>query len=135
MTTAFDPFHLGNLRLKNRIVMAPMTRSRAHGTGATPTELMATYYAQRASAGLMITEGIQPSIVGQGYPDTPGLHSAEQVVAWRKVTDAVHARGGRIFAQLMHAGRTGDPDLLPEGQIPVGPSAMPQKVRFTRIQG
>jgi N-ethylmaleimide reductase len=120
--SAFDTFRLGRIELRNRIVMAPMTRSRAYGRGATPTELMTTYYAQRASAGLIITEGIQPSVVGQGYPDTPGLHSAEQVEAWRAVTDAVHAAGGRIFAQLMHAGRVGDPALLPEGLFPVGPS-------------
>ena len=125
MSTAFTPFTLGRRELANRIVMAPMTRSRAHGEGATPTGLMATYYAQRASAGLIITEGIQPSVVGQGYPDTPGLHSAEQVAAWRTVTDAVHRAGGVIFAQLMHAGRVGDPDLLPGGLIPVGPSAVP----------
>ena len=122
--SAFDTFRLGGIELPNRIVMAPMTRSRAYGPGATPTDLMATYYAQRASAGLIITEGIQPSVVGQGYPDTPGLHSAEQVVAWRVVTDTVHAAGGRIFAQLMHAGRVGDPALLPDGLSPVGPSAV-----------
>ncbi|GAA4623523.1 alkene reductase [Actinoallomurus vinaceus] len=124
MATAFDSFELSGKRLANRIVMAPMTRSRAYGPGAGATELMATYYAQRASAGLIVTEGTQPSVVGQGYPDTPGLHSAEQVAAWRKVTDAVHAEGGVIFAQLMHAGRIGHPDLLPEGLHPVGPSAV-----------
>ncbi|MFD8410930.1 alkene reductase [Streptomyces sp. NPDC059650] len=124
MSTAFDPIYLGGKRLANRIAMAPMTRSRAYGPGATATELMATYYAQRASAGLIITEGIQPSVVGQGYPDTPGLHSAEQAAAWRKVTDAVHREGGVIFAQLMHTGRIGHPSLLPDGLIPVGPSAV-----------
>jgi N-ethylmaleimide reductase len=124
MTTAFDPFQLGGVQLANRIAMAPMTRSRAHGPGATATDLMATYYAQRASAGLIVTEGIQPSIVGQGYPDTPGLHSAEQVEAWRKVTDRVHREGGVIFAQLMHSGRIGDPGLLPGDLIPVGPSGV-----------
>jgi N-ethylmaleimide reductase len=122
--SAFTPFRLGGLTLPNRIVMAPMTRSRAYGPGTSPTELMATYYAQRASAGLIVTEGTQPSAVGQGYPNTPGLHSAEQVVAWRAVTDAVHARGGRIFAQLMHAGRISDPDLLPDGLAPAAPSAV-----------
>src|SRR6266545_5598185 len=121
---AFDTFRLGSVELANRIVMAPMTRSRAYGPDATPTDLMATYYAQRAGAGLIITEGTQPSVVGQGYPDTPGLHSAEQVDAWRRVTDAVHAEGGVIFAQLMHTGRTGDPDLLPGDLTPVGPSAI-----------
>jgi len=120
--SAFDSFQLGRIALRNRIVMAPMTRSRAYGPGATPTELMATYYSQRASAGLIVTEGIQPSVVGQGYPDTPGLHSVEQVEAWRTVTDAVHALGGHIFAQLMHAGRVSDPALLPDGLGVVGPS-------------
>lgn len=120
--SAFDSFPLGRIELRNRIVMAPMTRSRAYGPGATPTELMATYYRQRASAGLIVTEGIQPSVVGQGYPDTPGLHSAEQVEAWRAVTQAVHTAGGHIFAQLMHAGRVGDPALLPDGLSVVGPS-------------
>ncbi|NEE15104.1 alkene reductase, partial [Streptomyces sp. SID7499] len=108
MTTAFDPIDLAGTQLANRIALAPMTRSRA-GEGGTATELTATYYAQRASAGLVITEGIQPSVVGQGYPTTPGLHSAEQVASWRKVTDAVHAEGGRIFAQITHAGRIGHP--------------------------
>ncbi|MBK5992046.1 alkene reductase [Streptomyces sp. MBT58] len=121
MTTAFDPIDLSGTPLANRIVMAPMTRSRA-GDGGTATELTAAYYAQRASAGLVITEGIQPSVVGQGYPFTPGLHSAEQVASWRKVTDAVHAEGGRIFAQIMHAGRIGHPVLLPEGLTPVSAS-------------
>ncbi|MFF2246195.1 alkene reductase [Arthrobacter sp. NPDC058130] len=122
MTSPFDPFTLGSIKLKNRIVMAPMTRSRAYGEGATPTDLMATYYAQRASAGLIISEGVQPSVAGQGYPDTPGLHSAEQVQAWKKVAEAVHAADGVIFAQLMHTGRVGDPDLLPGGMTVVGPS-------------
>ncbi|ARF81983.1 alkene reductase [Kitasatospora aureofaciens] len=127
MTTAFDPIVVGGRRLASRIAMAPMTRSRAYGPGAEPTELMATYYAQRASAGLIVTEGIQPSPVGQGYPDTPGLHTAGQVAAWRTVTDAVHAEGGVIFAQLMHTGRIGHPSLLPEGLVPVGPSAVTAK--------
>ncbi len=120
MTTAWDPIAIGDIELANRIVMAPMTRNRA--PGGLVSELTAEYYAQRASAGLIVTEGTQPSVVGQGYPFTPGLHSAEQVAAWRKVTDAVHEHGGRIFAQLMHAGRIGHPSLLPDGQVPVGPS-------------
>jgi N-ethylmaleimide reductase len=124
MPTAFDPYELGGKRLANRIVMAPMTRSRAHGPGASPTDLTAEYYAQRAGAGLIVTEGIQPSPVGQGYPDTPGLHSAEQVAAWRTVTDAVHRAGGVIVAQLMHTGRIGHPSLLPDGLHPVAPSAV-----------
>jgi len=124
MTTAFEPVRVGGRELPNRIAMAPMTRSRAHGPGATANELMATYYEQRAGAGLIVSEGIQPSVVGQGYPDTPGLHSAEQVEAWRATTDRVHAAGGTIFAQLMHTGRIGDAGLLPDGLSPVGPSAV-----------
>ena len=124
MPNAFEPYDLAGTTLKNRIVMAPMTRSRAYGPGATPTDLMATYYAQRASAGLIISEGIQPSPIGQGYPNTPGLHSAEQVAAWTKVTDAVHAEGGVIFAQLMHTGRIGHSSLHPDGASQVGPSAV-----------
>ncbi|MFE5482851.1 alkene reductase [Streptomyces sp. NPDC056527] len=124
MTTAFDPIDLAGTPLANRIAMAPMTRSRARNEGRTPTALVAEYYAQRASAGLIITEGTQPSAVGQGYPDTPGLHSPEQTAAWREVTDAVHERGGRIFAQLMHTGRIGHPDLLDGDLHPVGPSAV-----------
>ncbi|MGX1975640.1 alkene reductase [Streptomyces kronopolitis] len=135
MTTAFDPITLGAGNLANRLVMAPMTRSRAYGPGAEPTELMATYYAQRAGAGLIVTEGIQPSVVGQGYPDTPGLHSAGQVRAWRTVTDAVHHEGGAIFAQLMHTGRIGHPSLLPDGLEPVGPSAVTAKGQVFTHEG
>ncbi|GAA1297143.1 alkene reductase [Saccharothrix xinjiangensis] len=122
MSTAFEQLDLAGTTLPNRVVMAPMTRSRARGT--LPTAATAEYYAQRASAGLIVTEGIQPSAVGQGYPDTPGLHSDEQVAAWRVVTDAVHEAGGRIFAQLMHAGRIGHPSVLPGGLRPVGASAV-----------
>jgi N-ethylmaleimide reductase len=106
--------------------MAPMTRSRAYGEGASPTPLTATYYGQRAGAGLIITEGTQPSPVGQGYLNTPGLHSDEQVAAWRPVTAAVHERGGLIFAQLMHTGRIGHPSLYAgdPGLAPVGASAV-----------
>ncbi|WP_433856350.1 alkene reductase [Streptomyces kronopolitis] len=135
MTTAFDPIVLGAGNLANRLVMAPMTRSRAYGPGAEPTELMATYYAQRAGAGLIVTEGIQPSVVGQGYPDTPGLHSAGQVRAWRTVTDAVHHEGGTIYAQLMHTGRIGHPSLLPDGLEPVGPSAVTAKGQVFTHEG
>ncbi|VTR76084.1 alkene reductase [Cellulomonas hominis] len=125
-TTAFQPITAGSLQLRNRVVMAPMTRSRAYGNRATAE--MATYYAQRAGAGLIVTEGIQPSPVGQGYPDTPGLHAPEQVEAWRVVTDAVHAAGGAIVAQLMHTGRVGHPsttEAAGHGPLtPVGPSAV-----------
>lgn len=127
LTTAFDPIDLSGVQLSNRIAMAPMTRSRAYGPALAPTEAAVRYYAQRASAGLIITEGTQPSAVGQGYPDTPGLHSPEQIAAWREVTDAVHAAGGRIFAQLMHTGRIGHPSLLPDGLTPVGASPVAAK--------
>ncbi|MBO4206219.1 alkene reductase [Micromonospora echinofusca] len=122
MSRAFEPVTIGRYTARNRVVMAPMTRSRAHGPGASPTELMATYYGQRAGAGLIITEGTQPSAVGQGYPNTPGLHTAEQVEAWRPVTAAVHEQGGLIFAQLMHTGRIGHPEIYREELTPVGVS-------------
>lgn len=122
--TALESLTAGRLHLGNRIVMAPMTRSRADGTR--PTDDMATYYAQRAAAGLVVTEGIQPSAVGQGYPFTPGLHTADQAEAWRAVTDAVHAAGGTIVAQLMHTGRIGHPsttEAVGNGALtPVAPS-------------
>ncbi|MBG0827806.1 alkene reductase [Planomonospora sp. ID67723] len=117
----FTPFDLNGLRLPNRLVMAPMTRSRAYVDGI-PSSLTALYYAQRASAGLIVTEGIQPSHAGKGYMNTPGLHTDEQVAGWREVTDAVHTAGGRIFAQLMHAGRIGHPDNT--GHVPLAPSAV-----------
>ncbi|WP_406186087.1 alkene reductase [Streptomyces sp. NBC_01006] len=122
MTTLFDSRRLGDLTLPNRVVMAPMSRVRATADGlATPS--MATYYAQRATAGLIVTEGVQPSLIGQSNPGTPGLHTDEQVDAWRPVTAAVHANGGRIFAQIMHGGRVSHPDTT--GMQPVGPSAVP----------
>lgn len=100
----FSPCRLGDIELANRVVMAPMTRDRA-GPGDVPTDLMVEYYRQRAGAGLIVTEGTQPSPTGKGYWRTPGIHSAEQVAGWRKVADAVHAEGGRIVMQLMHVGR------------------------------
>lgn len=124
VTTAYDPITLGDLTLTNRIVMSPMTRSRAHGPENSPTEDVATYYAQRAGAGLIVTEGTQPSAIGQGYPSTPGLHSDVQVKAWQQVTEAVHDRGGRIFAQLMHTGRIGHPSSFATPTTPVGASAV-----------
>jgi N-ethylmaleimide reductase len=134
VTSAFDPIDLSGTPLANRLVMAPMTRSRAD-EGGLPTALTAEYYAQRASAGLIVTEGIQPSVIGQGYPSTPGLHSAEQVAAWRTVTDAVHRAGGRIFAQLMHTGRIGHPTLLPDGLIPVGVSPVAAEGQVFTAEG
>ncbi|MEE4421032.1 alkene reductase [Streptomyces bugieae] len=123
MTTAFEPFELAGIPLANRIVMAPMTRNRATEEGV-PTPSMVRYYTQRASAGLIITEAAQTEPVGRGYPLTPGLHTPEQLAGWRAVTDSVHAAGGRIFAQLWHGGRIGHPVLLPDGLVPVGPSAV-----------
>jgi N-ethylmaleimide reductase len=118
MTTLFDPIRIGAIAAANRIVMAPLTRDRA-GPGQVPTPLMATYYEQRASAGLIVTEATQISPEGQGYLDTPGIHSAEQVAGWRRVTDAVHAQGGKIVLQLWHVGRISHVSLLPNGQPPV----------------
>ncbi|MFJ6984791.1 MULTISPECIES: alkene reductase [unclassified Streptomyces] len=120
-TTLFDRHRLGALTLPNRVVMAPMTRVRAAG-GGLATASMATYYAQRATAGLIVTEGVQPSLIGQSNPGTPGLHTDEQTASWRQVTGAVHTNGGRIFAQIMHGGRVSHPDTT--GLTPVGPSAV-----------
>ncbi|MEV1021282.1 alkene reductase [Streptomyces sp. NPDC050264] len=122
MTTLFSSYRLGDLALPNRTVMAPMTRVRA-GAGGLATPSMATYYAQRATAGLIVSEGVQPSLVGQSNPGTPGLHTDEQTASWRAVTDAVHVNGGRIFAQIMHGGRVSHRDTT--GLRPVGPSAVP----------
>ena len=122
MPTLFDPARFGDIPLANRIVMAPLTRDRA-GPRQVPTELMRTYYEQRAGAGLIVTEGTQISPEGQGYLDTPGIHSDEQVQAWRRVTDAVHARGGRIVLQLWHVGRISHVSLLPAGMVPVSSTA------------
>lgn len=117
-----SPIQLGPYTLPNRIVMAPLTRNRA--TDNLPQPIHATYYAQRASAGLIISEATQVCPEGVGYPATPGIHSPEQVLAWRPVTDAVHEAGGRIFLQLWHVGRISHPDLQPGGQLPVAPSAI-----------
>lgn len=123
---------LGPYRLPNRVVMAPMTRSRA-GAGEVPGDLAARYYAQRASAGLIVTEATQVSPQGIGYIGTPGIYTPAQVAGWRGVTDAVHARGGRIFLQLWHVGRMSHPDLQPGGALPVAPSAVkPEAFAFTR---
>jgi len=122
MITLFTSIQLGPLSLPNRVVMAPMTRSRALDN--VPNELMARYYSLRAEAGLLITEGTSPSPNGLGYPRIPGLYSEAQVVGWRQVTDAVHAAGGRIFAQLMHTGRIAHPANLPLGARLLGPSAI-----------
>ncbi|WP_122289486.1 alkene reductase [Serratia plymuthica] len=119
----FQPYNLGPISLTNHIVMAPLTRNRA-GAGLVPSELAATYYAQRATAGLLITEATQISAQAQGYQDTPGIYTPAQIDGWRKVTDAVHAKGGHIFVQLWHVGRISHVDLQPGGAAPVAPSAI-----------
>jgi len=118
----FSPYRLGDIALNNRIVMSPMTRSRALD-GNVPNPIAATYYAQRASAGLIVTEGTQVSQQGVGYIRTPGIHSPEQAAGWRTITDAVHRAGGTIFAQLWHVGRVSHPDFH-DGEMPVAPSAI-----------
>ncbi|WP_334149970.1 alkene reductase [Hyphomicrobium sp.] len=121
----FKSAQLGPYTLKNRIVLPPLTRSRSSQPGNVPNDLMATYYRQRAGAGFMVTEGTQIEPRGQGYAWTPGIHSPEQVKGWRKVTSAVHAEGGTIFAQLWHVGRVSHTSLQPDGAAPVAPSAIP----------
>ncbi len=127
----FQPVRLGPYQLANRIVMAPLTRSRASEDGV-PRPLMAEYYAQRASAGLIIAEGTNISPQGRGYAFTPGIYNDAQVEGWRQVTEAVHARGGRIFPQLWHVGRVSHPSLQPGGALPVAPSAIrPDATSYT----
>ena len=120
----FLPYTLGDLQLPNRVIMAPLTRCRARQPGDVPWELNATYYAQRATAGLIIAEATQISPQGKGYAFTPGIYSDEQIEGWRKVTSAVHREGGRIVLQLWHVGRISRPELQPDGQTPVAPSAI-----------
>jgi len=122
MSQLFAKATLGSLTLQNHLVIAPMTRNRA--TGNIPNELMAEYYAQRSSAGLIITEGTSPSPNGLGYPRIPGVFSAAQVAGWKRITNAVHNKGGKMFMQLMHCGRIGHPLNLPEGARVLGPSAV-----------
>jgi N-ethylmaleimide reductase len=132
MTSLFDPIRVGDIQLANRIVMAPLTRNRA-AAGLKPGPLNVEYYRQRATAGLIITEATQISPMGQGYLDTPGIYDAEQVDAWREVTDAVHAEGGRIVIQLWHVGRISHSSLLPGGAAPVSSTAQASKaMTFTR---
>ena len=130
----FAPWALGPLQLKNRMVMAPLTRSRA-GEGNVPSAMAANYYSQRAGAGLIITEATQATSDGQGYIDTPGVFSDAQVAEWKKVTDAVHAKGGLIFCQLWHVGRISHPDFR-GGEVPVAPSAIaPRGVQSYTAKG
>ena len=123
MTTLFDPITIGDLELPNRIIMAPLTRARAIGPDRVPNALMAEYYVQRASAGLILTEATSVMPMGVGYADTPGIWSDEQVAGWKTITEAVHAAGGRIVMQLWHVGRISDPVFL-DGAAPVAPSAI-----------
>src|ERR1700694_1122122 len=125
-TKLFEPYKLGPLTLPNRLVMAPLTRNRAVA-GLVPNPLAIEYYGQRASAGLLVTEASQVSQQGQGYQDTPGIYSKEQVAGWRKVTNRVHEHGGRIFIQIWHVGRISHVDLQDNKQAPVAPSAVRAK--------
>lgn len=129
-----SPYKLGELELPNRIVMAPLTRQRA-GKGNVPHQLNAEYYVQRATAGLIIAEATQVSPQGQGYPNTPGIYSAEQIAGWRLVTDAVHQHKGRIYLQLWHVGRISHPDLQPDQALPVAPSAIAPKGQAMTLEG
>ncbi len=132
MSVLFDPIELGNLKLANRIVMAPLTRARA-GSERIPNELMAKYYSQRTSAGLIISEATSVTPMGVGYADTPGIWSQEQVEGWKKVTEAVHINGGNIVLQLWHVGRISDPMFL-NGETPVAPSAIKPKGHISLVR-
>jgi N-ethylmaleimide reductase len=132
MRSLFDPTHVGDLQLANRIVMAPLTRNRA--PDAIPTPLMAEYYTQRASAGLLITEATAISHQGQGYSDVPGLYGTEQLDGWKRVTEAVHDAGGKIVVQLWHVGRVSHNELQPGGGQPVAPSAITAKTKTVLIK-
>jgi N-ethylmaleimide reductase len=129
----FLPYRLGDIELNNRLVMAPMTRSRALEQNV-PNPIAATYYAQRASAGLIVTEATQVSPQGVGYIRTPGIHSAEQVAGWRRITEAVHRAGGKIFLQLWHVGRISHPDFH-DGELPVAPSAIAARGQVFTAKG
>jgi 2,4-dienoyl-CoA reductase-like NADH-dependent reductase (Old Yellow Enzyme family) len=132
MPTLFDPLQIGDITLPNRIIMAPLTRQRA-GDIRVPNALMAKYYAERASAGLIISEATSVTPQGVGYAETPGIWSQEQVTGWRIVTDAVHAAGGRIFLQLWHVGRISDPVFL-NGELPVAPSAIAAQGHVSQVR-
>ena len=122
MSCLFEPVQLGGLTLKNRIVMAPLTRTRA-ASNRVPNELMRQYYCQRAAAGLIISEATSVSAQGVGYPNTPGIWCKSQIEGWKRITNTVHAHGGKMILQLWHVGRVSDPELL-NGEIPVAPSAI-----------
>jgi N-ethylmaleimide reductase len=133
MTDLFTPYDLAGLRLSNRMVMAPMTRTRATEDGV-PTDVMARYYSQRANAGLIVTECTQVSDQAHGIIRAPGIHREDQIAAWRNVTDAVHAAGGRIYNQIWHAGRVSHPEIR-DGEPPVGPSPVPASGNFFLPRG
>lgn len=124
MTDLFSPVSLGRIAMPNRIVMAPLTRNRAAMPGNLIQDINVTYYAQRASAGLIITEATPISAMSHGYPALPGIYNAEQVTGWKRIVDAIHAKGGRIVLQLWHVGRIAHPSLLPDNALPVAPSAI-----------
>jgi len=130
-----SPHTLGKVKLKNRVVMAPLTRSRADAATNVPNSLMATYYGQRAGAGLIVTEGTSPSPNGLGYPRIPGCYNRAQAEGWKCVTDAVHEKGGRIFLQIMHCGRVSHPDNMPAGGRVLAPSAVPFKELKMYVDG
>jgi 2,4-dienoyl-CoA reductase-like NADH-dependent reductase (Old Yellow Enzyme family) len=132
LPTLFDPISIGCLNLPNRIIMAPLTRSRS-GASRVPNQLMADYYVQRASAGLILSEATSVTPMGVGYADTPGIWSEEQVEGWKLVTNAVHEAGGRIFLQLWHVGRISDPQFL-DGKLPVAPSAIAAKGNVSLVR-
>ncbi|WAC48226.1 alkene reductase [Asticcacaulis sp. SL142] len=134
MTSVWNPITIGMLTLKHRFALAPMTRGRAQIDG-TPSPLAAEYYGQRASLGLLITEGTQPSADGQGYIGSPGIYTDAHVIGWRKVTDAVHEGGGHVFIQLMHVGRQSHPDNTPHHRQPVAPSAVRPGVQMFTLSG
>jgi N-ethylmaleimide reductase len=134
MTDLFSPVKLGSIALSNRMVMAPLTRNRA-GEGGVPQDINVTYYAQRASAGLIITEATPISPMGHGYPLLPGIYTDAQVAGWKKITDAVHAKGGKMVMQLWHVGRISHPSLLPNEALPVAPSAIKPAGKAFTYQG
>lgn len=134
MSKLFESVRIGNIELKNRLGMAPMTRSRALPDG-TPSDLAAEYYGQRASVGLLISEGTQPSEDGQGYTNTPGIYTESHIEGWKKVTSKVHNEGGRIFVQLMHVGRVSHPDNTPHHRQAVAPSAIAPNIEIFTAQG
>lgn len=135
MTDLFTPLTLGRISLANRIVMAPLTRNRAAMPGNVPQPINVTYYAQRASAGLIITEATPISAMAHGYPATPGIYTAEQIAGWKRVVEAVHAQGGKIVMQLWHVGRISHPSLLPDNALPVAPSAIKPAGQAFTYQG